>query len=191
MVAAYIHEVGLYGTLQGQPPSATRIGIMFECLASIRQYISNVLTISTEAMSHWTAMHWRALNYSIMLTARISVTLNSAEPNTESSMRLDRIITCLDELIMRTRSIHEMTRTPEGSSHFFQQLSDGWDTIRSWLRVVRERASAQAAQIQSTRTFEGINPGNPILEWNRGQDLPWTGFESTNLWAAEDSWLRM
>src|ERR1700761_887250 len=62
----YMHEVGLYGLLQGQTPSVIRVSILYECFNSIMKYLSCVLENALDEMGDWTSLDWRSLNFAIM-----------------------------------------------------------------------------------------------------------------------------
>ncbi|CAI7565252.1 unnamed protein product [Penicillium palitans] len=55
LAGAYAHEIGLHGNLRNQPFSATRVTIMFDCLAHVEDYMKRALAISADDMQTWTA----------------------------------------------------------------------------------------------------------------------------------------
>ncbi|KIX09385.1 uncharacterized protein Z518_00464 [Rhinocladiella mackenziei CBS 650.93] len=113
---AYIHEVGLYGLLQGQTPSVTRISIIYECFVSAMKYLSEVLELTLDDMADWTSLDWRALNFCIMLCTKSSIildatTFGSGGAGPEASQRAAWLYKCLDTLCMRTRELRRLVTT--------------------------------------------------------------------------------
>jgi hypothetical protein len=195
LVSAYVYEVGLYGTLQGQSPSPIRISLMFSGLASVERYLVDVLALTTAYMTLWTTMDWRLLNYGVMLATRLALTLNATGPTTDSSARLEKLAGWLDELISRTQRIRSLM---SGGGQFFAQLSEAWEGVRDWLRrVVREHAVAQPHPPQAQTSSEDasgmgdVNATQSAMAWAPEQDMPWLRFENEDLWAIDTSWLRM
>ncbi len=125
----YLHEVGLYGLLQGQTPSVTRISILYECFNAIMKYLSCVIENSLDDMIDWTSLDWRSLNFGIMLSTKSSIILDSAYVSTEASQRANWLGKCLDTLCLRAEEIH---RLKGDKCSYFQKLAHEWANIKTY-----------------------------------------------------------
>jgi hypothetical protein len=193
LIDAYIHEVGLYSALQGQLLSVTRIEILYGCLGSVQNYVSNILPLSIEQMEGWTGFDWRQLNYLTMLATKIVLTIDSIAGSENSAARIPKLDAFLEQLCVKTRSLYSMTNTPHGQYHYFQRLSVEWQNMRGLLRISKDRASVLVNQNNGMRPQDGPgirNQSNQGMDISQLQDLDWTSFGAMDNWTDSDFWSR-
>ncbi|EXJ80913.1 hypothetical protein A1O3_07201 [Capronia epimyces CBS 606.96] len=159
MSRAYIHEVGLYGLLQGQTPSATRISIIYECYTSSMRFLSDVLDLSLDDMADWTSMDWRYLNLAVMLCTKSSIILDSAQCATEASQGAAWLYKCLDTLCVRVKELHRQSGAPPAQDHGLKRMAGEWSAIKVYHQTCIHRNLSQTGP---TSASGGVNAnGNP------------------------------
>ncbi|KAK5212266.1 hypothetical protein LTR47_007185 [Exophiala xenobiotica] len=176
---AYIHEVGLYGLVQGQPPSVTRISIIYECFSASMKDLSDILELSLDDMSEWGVMDWRQLNLAVMLCTKSSIILDSTyDCGVESSQRASWLAKCLDTLCQRARELHGMAMTGAGAGassspeqdkdHFLKRIANEWSNVKIYHQTCVQRnqpppqAQAQAqTQPQAQVTMHPNHQAQP------------------------------
>jgi hypothetical protein len=189
LVDAYIHEVGLYGALQGQCLSLTRVEILFDCLNCMRNYVSIVLPLSVEQMEGWACFDWRQLDYVTKLATKVVLTIDSTAGNEDSVARIAKLDALVEHFCDKARSLHAMTNTPRGQYHCFPNLLMEWQNIRSWCRAAMDRAAARGTQTYATRSQDGSVPSEQMcrsMDISQVQGHNWMGFGGMENWA--DSW---
>ncbi|KIX96703.1 uncharacterized protein Z520_07422 [Fonsecaea multimorphosa CBS 102226] len=182
-VGAYMREVGLYGLLQGQVPSATRVSIIYDCFNCAMKYLSSVLESSLDEMADWTTLDWRALNFLILLSTKSSIILDSAYVSTEASQRAAWLGKCLDTLCQRAQELHRLKT--DGCS-YFQKISNEWANMKIYHQNCLQRSlssstganSAQLstqlpAQQHQTSSVPYLDNGFCVDPFN---ELFWAGF---------------
>lgn len=171
---SYLHEVGLYGLLQGQTPSVTRISLIYECFTSAIDYLADVLNTSVSEMSDWTSLDWRTVNFAVMLSVRSSIILDSAYVSPEASQKADWLDKCLDTLCLRTRELHRLILEREGGGpdanerdHYFRKIASDWANVKSYHQNCMQRTTGMAqtpltsgAVSAPTTTTNNINANN-------------------------------
>ena len=156
LAGAYAHEIGLHGHARHAPISATRVSIMFDCLAHVEAFMDRTTSISREDMQTWTAFDWRQLTYTTTLASKISVAIDAATSDEASTGRIARLHSSLDVVSTRTQELFTMTNTPPGQGHYFQNLLQQWKGIRSWYQAVLQNRGAHHAA-------GGIVPDDPVV----------------------------
>jgi hypothetical protein len=192
LIDAYIHEVGLYGALQGGLLSVTRFEILYDCLKCTWNYASTVLPLSDEQIEGWSCFDWRQLNYVIMLATKIVMTIHSAVGNEDSISQIVRLDDFVEGLCIKVRTLYLTTNTPRGQHHCFQKLLSEWQKNRSWYRAVKGRAAAQAYQTIATRPDDGPVPRTqPCQGTDIGQvQEHWMDFDPMEHPTDGDIWVR-
>ncbi|KAF9895088.1 hypothetical protein FE257_004717 [Aspergillus nanangensis] len=142
LVGVYAHEIGLHGNLRNPPVSATRVTIMFDCLANVEEYMKRALALSLEDMQTWTAFDWRQLTYTVMLASKISVAIDAMTADKESTARITQLDAALAQIYSRTQELFSMTNNPQGQANYFHSLLNQWRGIRSWYRSVFQKRNA-------------------------------------------------
>ncbi|OAL18055.1 hypothetical protein AYO22_11071 [Fonsecaea multimorphosa] len=141
---AYIHEVGLYGHMQGQHLSFTRVSIIYECFSSASSYLSHVLDFSLETMADWTCLDWRSVNFTVMLSTKCSIILNSnpSWATSDTSRRAALLDKYIDTLCSRLNEFQSLAPTGlynHKGNHFAKLVSD-WKNVKAyhqkWLQGV-------------------------------------------------------
>jgi len=148
---AYIHEVGLYGLVQGQTPSVTRISIIYECFSASMKDLSDILELSLDEMSEWGVMDWRQLNLAVMLCTKSSIILDSTYyGGVESSQRASWLAKCLETLCHRAKALHEMAMAGAGASpghqekdHFLKRIANEWSNVKIYHQNCVQRNQPQ------------------------------------------------
>ena len=179
MGRAYIHEVGLFGLLQGQTPSMTRISLLFECFTSVQSYLGQVIELSVEEMAKWPSLEWRALNLSIMLGTKSSLILDSPCNTADSAARVDWLCDCLDTLCLRTTALYQMTGAAPDQDHYFRRASTDWSNVKKYyqagIQAQRAASGLLASQAQQTSaTYPNLDTLN---------DLSWAGLDNFENWS--------
>ncbi|OAP64207.1 hypothetical protein AYL99_00179 [Fonsecaea erecta] len=151
---AYIHEVGLYGNIQGQPLSLTRMSIICECLSSASRYLSHVLDCSLEHMADWTCSDWRSINFIVMLSTKCSIILNSnpSWATSDTSQRAAWLDKCIDTLCSRLNEFQSLA--PAGLNYYegnhFEKLISNWKDVKAYhQRWIRGISLSEAAPTDS------------------------------------------
>ncbi|KIW70790.1 hypothetical protein PV04_03030 [Phialophora macrospora] len=144
----YIHEVGLYGLLQGQTPSVTRISILYECFNATMKYLSVVLETALDDMIDWTSIDWRALNFGIMLSTKSSIILDSAYVSAEASQRAVWLGKCLDTLSLRAQELHRMKGE---KCSYFLKLAHEWTNIKMYHQNTIQRTLSATTAANTTQ----------------------------------------
>ncbi|KAF2503286.1 hypothetical protein BU16DRAFT_555293 [Lophium mytilinum] len=185
LIDAYTHEVGLYGSLQGQPISMTRVAILFDCLTAVRRYMTTIMSLTTSDMSLWTALKWRQLDYIVKLGSRITHVLYSNTFTEDSVSRMIKYESSLDQLCSRTRAILQWTNTPQGEPHYFARLLDQWETIKASFRTSIDKSAMQDQQPQQS-LGTAISADMPAM----GQQLSLEGdYTYLDTWSNAEFWL--
>ena len=184
---AYIHEVGLYGLLQGQAPSVTRISIVYECFSATMKYLSGLLENAFDEMADWTSLDWRSINFAIMLSTKSAVILDSAYVSAETSQRAAWLGKCLDTFCLRAQELHRM-RGDECS--YFQKLAHEWANVKLYhqnciQRALQSTTSTSTAQLQSQLPAQapqqntGFQYMDNAFDMDPFNELFWAGFAET------------
>jgi len=179
---AYIHEVGLYGLLQGQIPSLTKISIIYECFTAAMKFLSDALELSLEEMTGWTNLDWRSLNFAVMLCTKSSIILDSSYPGNGRSERAEWLDKCLGTLCLRAKELHLMVGAPVGQDQYFRRLSTDWANLKLYYQNCMQRnlpqASATAANPASTMQ-PGFQSLDGQLDMDVFNDMFWTSYGDT------------
>ena len=180
----YLHEVGLYGHLQGKTPSVTRVSILYECFNAIMKYLSCVIENSLDDMIDWTSLDWRSLNFGIMLSTKSSIVLDSAYVSTEASQRAAWLGKCLDTLCLRAQELHRMKGD---KCSYFQKLAHEWTNVKIYhqnciQRTLSSTSGQSAIQPQSQPPAEVQQQANNVpfldaaFDVDPFSELFWAGF---------------
>ncbi|OAL30291.1 hypothetical protein AYO20_08769 [Fonsecaea nubica] len=182
-IRSYMREVGLYGLLQGQVPSATRVSIIYDCFNGIMKFLSLALESSLEDLADWTAVDWRSVNFAIMLSTKSSIILDSAYASTEASQRAAWLDKCLDTLCQRAQELH---RLKNDDCSYFQKLANEWANMKIYHQNCLQRSLSSSngtnsvqlptqlpAQQQHAATVAYLDSAFGMDPFN---DLFWAGF---------------
>lgn len=178
MSRAYIHEVGLYGVVQGQSPSPQRTALIYECLVSCTKTLSEMLELSLDEMADWGIMEWRSLNLVAMLSTKSSIILDSSYCSPESSSKATWLGKCLDTLSSRAKELHRMAGSPRGQEHFLHRMSTDWTNLKNYHQSFLQKSLAQAFPNQQ----QSVQPALQAFEFpgdvDPFNDMFWLGIES-------------
>ncbi|KAJ9603318.1 hypothetical protein H2200_012096 [Cladophialophora chaetospira] len=155
----YIHEVGLYGLLQGQTPSVTRISILYECFNATMKYLSCIMESSLDDMIDWTSLDWRALNYAIMLSTKASIILDSAYVSTEASQRAAWLGKCLDTLCLRAQ---ELNRLKGDKCSYFLKLAHEWANVKTYHQNCIQKSLASTSRPRQSTLQQQSQPSMQV-----------------------------
>lgn len=151
-VRAHVHEVGLYGLLQGQTASVTRVSIIYECFNSAMRLLSNILDLSLDEMADFTSIDLRSLNFAVMLSTKSSIILDSAYCSTEASQRAAWLDRCLDTLCLRTKELIRLSGASQSKDNYYRKLSADWTNVKAYHQSCIQRGLAHAASSSSSST---------------------------------------
>ncbi|OAP61373.1 hypothetical protein AYL99_03576 [Fonsecaea erecta] len=155
---AYMREVGLYGLLQGQVPSATRVSIIYDCFHCTMKYLSTVVDCPLDEMADWTALDWRAMNFLIMLSTKSSIVLDSAYVSTEASQRAAWLGKVLDMLCERAQELH---RLKNDSCSYFQKISNEWANMKTYHQSCLQRSLSSSTATNNAQLSTQLPPPPP------------------------------
>ncbi len=164
---AYVHEVGLYGLLQGQTPSLTRISLIYECFTSATAALADSLDQSLDDMADWGVVDWRSLNLAVMLSTKASIVLDAAgaTPRNESSQRAAWLGKTLDTLCARVRELHRLAvgigedDAGGGPDHFLKRMATEWTNVKIYYQSCIQKCLSQA--MAAAATGQTTNPPQP------------------------------
>ncbi|OJJ33429.1 hypothetical protein ASPWEDRAFT_174836 [Aspergillus wentii DTO 134E9] len=182
LVGAYAHEIGLHGNLRNPPFSATRVAIMFDCLAYVEKYMKRTVALPFVEMQTWTAFDWRQLTYMIMLASKISLTIDVVACDNESTARIAQLDSYLGQLYTRTQELFSMTSTPQGQTHYFQSLLNQWKSVRIWYQTVLQRRTASHCNNQPSRIISEDQFVSSDDSSNAMQSAPMPSLGSLDSW---------
>ena len=179
MGRAYIHEVGLFGLLQGQTPSITHISLLFECFTSVQSYLSQVTELPVEEIAKWPSMDWRALNLAVMLGTKSSLVLDSPCTTPESAARVNWLCDCLDTLCLRTKELYQITGSAPDQNHYFRRASTDWSTVKKCYQAGIQAQPAVTGVLPS----RGLQSTTNYPNFDTLNDLSWAGIEEFENWS--------
>jgi hypothetical protein len=180
-----VHEVGVYGLLQGKAPPISRVSIIYECLNYVTKYLESTLNLSLEDMADWTTMDWRSLNFGIMISTKSSIILDSAYLSTEASQCAEWLERCIDTFCLRARELHNQTGN---ESSLFQKMSVDWAQMKIYHHSCVQRslvsgetmtaASSLPHQSHGQQQYVGLppDPESSHIQLEPFNELFWSGF---------------
>jgi len=182
---AYIHEVGLYGLVQGRTPSVTRISIIYECYSASMKHLSRAVEVPLDEMSRWGIMEWRQLNLSLMLCAKSSIVLDSTYCTVESSQRANWLGKCLDTLTARAKELYLMTvgNMPAGQDHdhFLKRIANEWSNAKACIRTCVQQNQPDPQISTSTQQYQALMSWDSSFDFDSFNDAYWLGMPATEV----------
>lgn len=177
---AFIYEVGLYGLLEGQKPSITRISMIFECLNASMSFLTSAVEDSLQEMTDWTSIEWRALNFAVMLSTRSSIILECSSatiPQSSYAAQLDRY---LDIVCARAKELQQMAESMKNYENCFKRYATDWSSVRSLRQKCIQQhnnhiaATSTSGPMASQIDFQPYD--QQMFDINVFSDQFWTGF---------------
>lgn len=151
---SYLHEVGLYGLLQGQSPSVTRVSILYECFNATMKFLSFLLENGLDEMEDWTSLDWRALNFGIMLSTKSSIVLDAAYVSTEASQRAAWLGKCLDTLCLKAQELH---RLKGDKCSYFMKIAHEWANVKMYHQNCIQRNLSPAMTASTSQQHQSLS----------------------------------
>ncbi|KAF5635693.1 c6 zinc finger domain protein [Fusarium sp. NRRL 25303] len=207
LLEAFVRELCLSGMARSTDFSMVRIRILMDALTSTKGYFDTFLAIPPESIPSLPSTYWALLSYSILLTASISLSLQTQGWSIESARSVIKLDEYIDTISHRVKELSLEMGSSEHLRNWYGDALAGWEAIKMrYLAACQESLSqtdsySQSATSQvSHRAVEQSDGHDPhsglILQGGPSQrDMadnsmrPMTGLEAFDFSADTGLWL--
>ncbi|KAI1024759.1 hypothetical protein LB503_007090 [Fusarium chuoi] len=105
LLEAFVRELCLSGMARNTDISMARIRILMDALTSTKGYFDTFLAIPPESISSLPSTHWALLSYSILLTASISLSIQTQGWSIESARSVIKLDEYIDAISHRVKEL--------------------------------------------------------------------------------------
>ena len=173
--------MGLYQLLQGQAPSVTRIQILLDCFNETRAYLDLVGALTAEALSDWSVIDWRSLNFAIMINSKSAVILDSFCYCDESPQRATWVDNAYGLLCTRAQSVAEMAGR-FGDGNFLDLFVKDWNNAKSQYQQSVQQALARNNSAVPWTVSEQMPLQTQYFDIDSLYNMTWNTFGDYSNW---------
>ncbi|KAM0084129.1 hypothetical protein ACKRZS_003674 [Fusarium odoratissimum] len=150
LLEAFVRELCLSGMTRSTDFSMARIRILVDALLSTKGYFDTFLTIPPENISSLPSTHWALLGYSILLTASISLSIQTQGWNIESARSIIKLDTYIDAISLRVKDLSLEMGSSEHLRNWYGDALAGWEAVKMrYLAAGQESLSETESYPQS------------------------------------------
>ncbi|PCD29550.1 hypothetical protein AU210_012086 [Fusarium oxysporum f. sp. radicis-cucumerinum] len=150
LLEAFVRELCLSGMTRSTDFSMARIRILVDALLSTKGYFDTFLAIPPENISSLPSTHWALLGYSILLTASISLSIQTQGWNIESARSIIKLDTYIDAISLRVKDLSLEMGSSEHLRNWYGDALAGWEAVKMrYLAAGQESLSETESYPQS------------------------------------------
>ncbi|KAF5535204.1 c6 zinc finger domain-containing protein [Fusarium phyllophilum] len=150
LLEAFVRELCLSGMTRSTDFSMARIRILMDALTSAKGYFNALLAIPPKSIPSLPSTHWALLSYSILLTASISLSIQTQGWTMESARSIIKLDTYIDAISLRVKDLSLEMGSSEHLRNWYGDALAGWEAIKMrYLAACQESLSETDSYQQS------------------------------------------
>ncbi|KLO83581.1 uncharacterized protein LW93_363 [Fusarium fujikuroi] len=151
LLEAFVRELCLSGMARNTDFSMARIRILMDALTSTKGYFDTFLAIPPEIIPSLPSTHWALLSYSILLTASISLSIQTQGWSIQSARSIIKLDEYIDAISHRVKELSLEMGSSEHLRNWYGDALGGWEAIKMrYLAACQESLSQTDSYSQST-----------------------------------------
>ncbi|KAG5809094.1 hypothetical protein H9Q74_000202 [Fusarium xylarioides] len=209
LLEAFVRELCLSGMTRSTEFSMARIRILMDALTSAKGYFDAFLAIPLESIPSLPSTHWALLSYSILLTASISLSIQTQGWTIESARSIIKLDIYIDAISLRVKDLSLEMGSSQHLRNWYGDALVGWEGIKMrYLAACQESLSETDSYQQSAPSqvshraveqSDGHGPQSGLLAHLQGESSqrkmaensirPSTGLEAFDFSADTGLWI--
>ncbi|QGJ00401.1 hypothetical protein CEK26_013469 [Fusarium fujikuroi] len=150
LLEAFVRELCLSGMARNTDFSMARIRILMDALTSTKGYFDTFLAIPPESIPSLPSTHWALLSYSILLTASISLSIQTQGWSIQSARSIIKLDEYIDAISHRVKELSLEMGSSEHLRDWYGDALAGWEAIKMrYLAACQESPSQTDSYSQS------------------------------------------